>query len=235
MKLVIMQPYFFPYVGYFQLLHAADRFVVYDDVAFIKQGWINRNRILINGQASFITVPVKHATSFKPIYAIEIDDGPQNRQWRAKMLKSIANAYRRAPEFARVFPIVEAVIQSGVTQMADLARASLRAVADYLDLRCAWVESSRLYDNAGLTGQARVLDICRRVGATEYVNPPGGAELYSRDEFAAAGIGLHILRSHPIDYPQFGAPHVASLSIVDVLMFNSRDAARGLVAAYDLA
>lgn len=229
-----MQPYFFPYLGYFQLLHAADRFVIYDDVAFIKQGWVNRNRILINGQPSYITVPVKHATSFKSICDIEIDDGPQNRQWRAKMLKSIANAYRRAPEFARVFPLVESVITAGTTHIGDLARASLLAVGDFLDLHPAWVVSSRAYGNAELTAQDRVLDICRREAAAEYVNPPGGAHLYSPDLFCAQGVRLRILRPRPISYAQFGGEHVASLSIIDLLMFNSRDRARELVAAYDL-
>ena len=231
---MIMQPYFFPYVGYFQLLHAADRFVVYDDVTFIKQGWINRNRILINGQPSYITVPVKHATSFKAIHEIEIDDGPQNRLWRARMLKSIDNAYRRAPEFSRVFPLVEAVLASGVTCVADLARASLRAVADYLRLNPTWVDSSRGYANAALHGQDRVLDICRAEGASQYVNPPGGAELYSPAAFEAAGVRLRILKPQAISYPQFGGEHVPSLSIIDLLMFNAPDTARDLVAAYEL-
>src|SRR6266498_1735594 len=107
-----MQPYLFPYLGYFQLIHAVDRFVVYDDVAFIKQGWVNRNRILINGQPSYVTVPLKQASSFRQIRDIEIDDSPQNREWPSRFLKSVDNAYRRAPQFTHVFPLIESVVDA---------------------------------------------------------------------------------------------------------------------------
>jgi hypothetical protein len=234
MKLAIMQPYFFPYIGYFQLLKVIDKFVVYDDVAFIKQGWINRNRILVNGQATYLTVPVKHASSFRPIREIEVDDGPQNRLWPARLLNSIDNAYRRAPEFAHVFPLVEAVLLSGAVGVADLAVRSLLAVARHLDLHPEWVETSSVYANAELTAQDRVLDICRAEGAAEYVNAQGGAALYSTDDFARAGIRLRFIQADPLEYTQFGAPFVPWLSIIDVLMFNSPTAVRELLNRYHL-
>ena len=234
MKLAIMQPYFFPYIGYFQLLRAADRFVVYDDVAFIKQGWINRNRILVNGQASYLTVPLKRASSFRSIREIEVDDGPQNQQWPARLLKTVDNAYRRAPEFAHVFPLIESVLMSGAVRVADLALRSLRAMARHLDLHPEWVESSSVYANSDLSAEARVLAICRAEGATEYINPQGGTALYSAGAFAQAGVQLRFLQSAPIEYQQFGAPFVPSLSIIDVLMFNSPAAARTLLDRYQL-
>jgi hypothetical protein len=223
MKIAIMQPYFFPYLGYFQLLHAVDCFVVYDDVAFIKQGWVNRNRILINGQPSYVTVPLKQASSFRVIRDIEIDDSPQNRQWPARFLKSVDNAYRRAPQFERVFPLIESVFGAGATKVGELARASVRAVAAHLGLDTEWVETSTRYGNSELAGQERVLAICRAEHATEYVNAAGGAELYSREAFARAGITLRFLASSPHEYRQFGAPFVPWLSIIDVLMFNTPD------------
>src|SRR5713226_7455519 len=128
-----MQPYLFPYIGYFQLMHTVDRFVVYDDVAFIKQGWINRNRILINGHASYFSVPIKRASSFTSIRETFIDDDPQNAHWVEKTLKTLGNAYRRAPEFVRVFPIVEKVLSRQTNRITDVAVASLEAVADFLD------------------------------------------------------------------------------------------------------
>ena len=131
-KLAIMQPYLFPYIGYFQLIHAVDRFVVYDDVAYIKQGWINRNRILINGKASFFNVPIKNASSFALIRDTLINDHQQHARWAEKLLKTFDNAYRRAPEFARVFPMLEHVFCAQTTRIADLALASVRAAAEFM-------------------------------------------------------------------------------------------------------
>lgn len=230
-----MQPYLFPYIGYFQLLHAVDRFVVYDDVAFIKQGWINRNRILINGQPSYFTVPVKHASSFTLTRDTVIDDDRQHERWSEKMLKTFENAYRRAPEFARVFPVVESVFTRPTNRIAELAVASIKSVAALLDIRTEWVESSTQYDNAHLKGEHRVLAICKAECATDYVNLPGGRELYAREHFEAAGICLRFIESRPIQYSQFAPAFVPSLSIVDVLMFNPLDTVRTFLDACEVA
>jgi hypothetical protein len=233
-KLAIMQPYLFPYIGYFQLMQSVDRFVVYDDVAFIKQGWINRNRILINGEAAYFSVPIKHASSFVTIRETLIDDEPQNARWVEKVLKTIDNAYRRAPEFARAFPLVERVFSRTTNRIADLAAASLEVVAEFLEIRIEWVRSSVCYGNSDLKGEDRVLAICQAEQANEYVNVAGGRELYSRARFGAHGLALQFIRPKPIEYPQFSNPFVPSLSIIDVLMFNHRDRIRQLLDAYDL-
>ena len=230
-----MQPYLFPYIGYFQLMHAADRFVVYDDVAYIKQGWINRNRMLLDGEAAFFNVPVKHASSFTTIRDTLVDDSVQNRRWAEKLLKTFDQAYRRAPEFARVFPLIEAVLGRPTSRVADLAVASLKAVAGYLDIRTAWVDSSTVYGNAHLKGEERVLAICRVEGATEYVNAAGGRNLYASDRFEAAGVRLRFAQPRPIAYRQFTAPFVPWLSIVDVLMFNRPEKVRQYLDACHLA
>jgi hypothetical protein len=230
-----MQPYLFPYIGYFQLLNAVDRFVVYDDVAFIKQGWINRNRILVNGQPTYFTIPIKHASSFAPIRDTYVDDDPQHERWVEKTLKTIDNAYRRAPEFARVFPLVEHVLTTQTTRVSQLAVASLKTVAELLEIRTAWVEDCDRYDNALLKGEDRVLAICRAEGATDYINVSGGRDLYSRDRFAAAGVRLQFVQSRPLEYRQFRDPFVPSLSIIDVLMFNPRETVQGFLTACDLA
>jgi hypothetical protein len=230
-----MQPYLFPYIGYFQLIHAVDRFVVYDDVAFIKQGWINRNRILIGGAPSFFTVPVKHASSFTPIRDTLIDDDRQHERWVERVLKSFDNAYRRAPEFGGVFPMLEAVFARETTRIGDLAVASLKAVAKLLDIRTSFVDSSTMYGNAHLKGEERVLAICRSEGASEYVNVQGGRELYSCQRFEAEGLRLAFIEPRPLEYRQFGGPFVPSLSIVDVLMFNPPEKVRQYLDACDLA
>ena len=234
MKLAIMQPYLFPHIGYFQLMHAADRFVVADDVQFIKQGWINRNRLLINGSAAYFTVPLKRHAASALIREVEIDDGP-GRRWRTTLLKTIANFYRRTPSFDAVYPMVERVIGGPFTTIADMARASLREVCGHFGVQTSIVDSSAAYRNAHLKGQDRVIDTCRAEGATDYVNAPGGRALYSREAFFAHGIRLHFICSDPIEYPQFKPPFVPSLSVIDVLMFNSQSDARDLLTRYRLA
>jgi hypothetical protein len=232
-KLAVMQPYVFPYIGYYQLVHAVDRFVIADDVRFIKQGWINRNRLLVNGAAAYFTVPVKRHRASTLIRDVEIDDGPGKR-WRATLLKTVGNFYKRAPSFEGVYPIVERVICGPFNTIADMARASVREVCGYLGLRVSIVESSAVYGNAHLQGQDRVIDTCRAERATDYVNAIGGRDLYSREAFLAHGISLHFLNTAAIEYRQFKAPFVPSLSIIDVLMFNAPQEARALLERYDL-
>jgi len=229
-----MQPYLFPYIGYFQLIHAVDTFVIYDDVTFIKQGWIGRNRILINGQAAFFNVPVKHASSFMLIRDTLLDDHPPHRRWIDKLLKTFESAYRRAPQFGRVFPLLEAVFTRETARVADLAVGSLKTVADFLEIRTPCVETSTVYGNAHLKGEARVLEICRAERASEYVNASGGRALYSRDRFEAQGVALRFLQPRPLEYPQFKPPFVPWLSIVDVLMFNPRETVQEFLDRYDL-
>jgi len=229
-----MQPYLFPYIGYYQLMHACDRFVVADDVTFIKQGWINRNRLLINGAASYFTVPVRRHSADALIRDVEIDDGPSSR-WRVPLLKTIANFYRRAPWFEPVYPVVERVLGGPFTRIADMARASLREVCDYLGAPVSMIESAAAYGNAHLKGQERVIDTCRAERATDYINAAGGRALYSHEAFLAHGIRLHFLSPAPIEYRQFDGPFVPWLSMIDVLMFNPRDEARALLGRYELA
>jgi len=231
----IMQPYFFPYIGYFQLLAAVDRFVVYDDVTFIKQGWINRNRMLINGEAVFFTVPLANKSSSTAIRDTAVSDAPEHRRWAEKLLKSFDNAYRRAPHFAETYPVLERVLTNATSRVAELAVDSIRAVADRLQISTPIVETSSVYGNADLHGEERVLAICRAEQATRYVNVSGGRELYSRERFAAEGIDLRFIQPRAIEYPQFGGPFVPWLSIVDVLMFNPVERVREFLGACEVS
>jgi hypothetical protein len=231
MILAINQPYWFPYIGYFQLISAAQRFVVYDDVAYIKGGWINRNRILIDGEPRYLTVPTQGASSFKPIREVGVDD---KRAWQSKMLKTLEQAYAKAPQFETVFPLVAACVQTEEPNIGRMALRSIRAVADYLDITTSLVETSSLYGNSELAGPARVIDVCVREGATEYVNASGGMALYDRAVFADHGIKLRFVKPRPIVYRQFGETFTPWLSIIDVLMFNSRSQAQALLREFDL-
>src|SRR6185295_12962696 len=148
--------------------------------------------------------------------------------------KTVANFYRRAPSFDRVYPLVERVVGGPFTHIADMARASLREVCDYLGVPVSIVDSSAVYGNAHLRGQDRVIDTCRAERATDYVNAIGGQALYSREAFLAHGIRLHFVNTGSIEYPQFTAPFVPSLSVIDLLMFNPPEEARELLKRYEL-
>ncbi len=215
MRLAIMQPYFFPYLGYWQLLNIVDRFVIYDDVNYIKGGWVNRNRILINGKPSYITLPLYQASPNKRICDISLET---SHVWRRKMLKSIENTYRRTPYFFEVFPVVEKIIRYETDNLSDFLAQQLRTLAGFLGIKTEFVMTSRYYQNNNLTGQNRVLDICKREGATAYINPQGGQAIYEVNAFHRIGIDLHFLVMRPKQYKQRCAGFVPHLSIVDALM-----------------
>ncbi|MET4075371.1 WbqC family protein [Hymenobacter sp. UYCo722] len=216
----IMQPYLFPYLGYFQLLMAADRFIVYDDVQFIKGGWINRNRLLANSQPLLFTVPLDAPSPNRNISDIALSPNPH---WRPKLLQTVAQSYRRAAQFEQVFPLLERVLTHPKAQtIADLVRLSLREVVAYLGLAVEIVPTSTHYGNQHLRAQDRVLDICSIEEATDYVNAQGGRALYDQETFAANGLQLHFLQPELRPYKQLGkGEFVPGLSMIDVLMNNS--------------
>lgn len=230
MKLAVMQPYLFPYLGYFQLIAAVDRFVFFDDVNYINRGWINRNRLLIGGAPRYFTVPLRGASQFDKIDRVAVEPG---EVWKRKMLASVRQSYARAPHVGPVAGLLDAVLHGGGDTIADLARASVRGVCDYVGLAPDFVASSAAYGNAHLAGEDRIIDICRQEGATCYVNPPGGRALYHEERFAAHGIALRFHAPRLAPYPQFGAAFEPALSILDVLMFNAPEAARAMIAAPD--
>jgi hypothetical protein len=228
MKLALMQPYFFPYLGYFALLAAVDRFVFYDDVQYIKNGWINRNRILLGGEPAYITVPLLNASASSRIDQVPIAG---NRDWKRKMLESLRHAYHGAPFFGAVDGLVRSVISPEVERIAELAKDSIYAVTRYLELSPDIVHSSNSYANSHLRGVERVLDICRREQASEYFNLPGGRELYDPARFAACGLGLRFIDAPVVPYPQFGDAFQPHLSVLDALMHNPPARVRAMLAA----
>lgn len=233
MKLGIMQPYLFPYLGYFQLLSSVDKFVVYDDVAYIKQGWINRNRILVNGGEHRFTVPLRKASSFKRINETEVDPDSYAR-WFGRFQMTVEQSYRRAPCFGPVRELLRGVFEGFEGSIATLALRSIVATASYLDLRTPIVESACGYGNDGLAGRQRIIDLCKKEGADEYINPIGGQRLYRHGDFSAHGIALSFIRSRPVSYSQFGAEFIPGLSIIDVMMFNDPGRIRELLREFDL-
>jgi hypothetical protein len=229
--IAIMQPYFLPYLGYFQLMAAVDKFVVFDDVNFINRGWINRNRLLLNGAAHTFTAPLRGASQNRLICEIELVDEPV---WREKLLRTISQAYGNAPYYAQVFSLLESIVLYPSVRLDEFLLNSLREILRYLSLSVEIVGTSRIYKNAAFKGQERILDICRQEGAGTYVNSIGGMDLYDRHQFSEQGVRLQFLQSRPIIYAQGQGEHVPGLSILDVLMFNQPDVARQLLAERDL-
>jgi hypothetical protein len=231
MKLAIMQPYFFPYIGYWQLMHAVDTFVIYDDVNFITRGWINRNRILINGAPHYITVPLEGASQNKRICDIDMQD---SQRWRTKLVKSIASAYGKSPFYSTVYPEIERQLSHETNNLAEFLAAHLTGTADLLGIETEIVPSSRVYDNDELSGQERILDICRHEGASIYVNLPGGKGLYDPKSFGVINVDLAFLSSRTSAYRQRANDFVPNLSVIDALMETGTDGVAERLCEYDL-
>ncbi|MBI5101819.1 MAG: WbqC family protein [Nitrospirae bacterium] len=223
-----MQPYFFPYLGYWQLIRAADIFVVYDDVTYIKQGYISRNSILINGEAKRITLRLNNAGSYALINHLTVGNN------RAKILKSIEYAYRRAPQFRDVFPVITECVMNSEDNLAVYLTDSIKAVCAYMKTSTRIIYSSELDKDKDLRAQDKVINICKILRTSEYINSIGGVSLYNSETFRQHNITLSFLRSKDVRYRQFSGAFVPNLSIIDAMMFNSPDELKVLLDAYDL-
>lgn len=230
-SVAVMQPYFFPYIGYFQLIQAVEKFIIYDDVGFIKRGWINRNNILINGKENLITIPCRNASQNKLIN--EINHGLSSKN-RKKLLNKIQFAYGKAPFFDTIFPIVQEVILCKKDKISDLAFLSITAVCSYLEIETKFKKSSKTYKNSRLDKAGRLINITKQEHAENYINPIGGTELYDKETFKKEGVNLFFLKPEELSYTQFGNQFVPWLSIIDVMMFNSVEEIHGMLQKYRL-
>ncbi len=226
-----MQPYLFPYIGYFQLLAAVDEFVVYDNIQYTKKGWINRNRFLQNGKDVMFSVPLAKDSDYLDVRDRRIADAYEP----ASLLGRFAGAYAKAPHYAEVRPLLEDVFAQDERNLFAFLHHGLVRTAAHLGVTTTIRVSSTVAVDHGLSGQDKVLALCSALGATTYVNAIGGVELYSRSDFAARGVELRFLQPLPVEYEQLGQPFVPWLSIIDVLMFNPLDTVRGwLQSGYEL-
>lgn len=230
MKLGIMQPYFFPYIGYWQLMNLVDKYIIYDDVNYIKGGWINRNRICVNKEAVYFNLYLKDSSPNKKINEIIIDKGINNK----KNLKRISMAYKSAPYFMETYALMERLLNSKEENLAKFNGNIIKEIADYLSMNTEILYSSEIEKNGQLKGQEKLLDICKKLGASDYYNAIGGKELYDRESFSAEGIELHFLKTKDIKYKQFSKEFIPNLSIIDVLMFNGKSKTKELLEAYEI-
>lgn len=231
MNVAIMQPYFFPYIGYFQLIHAVDTFVVYDDVHFIKKGWIHRNRILLDGNPHPFVLSVQKMSQNRLICEHERAHPDEVAEQQLKLLR---HAYQKASQFEQVFPLLERVIRNPERNVGKYVAYGIEQVARYLGISTTFILSSELNAGIGLKGQARILHICQQLRATHYVNAINGMDLYDDEVFEQAGIDLSFIETEPIIYQQGSFPFQTNLSIIDVMMHCSQQEIQLMLERYAL-
>ena len=231
MKIGIMQPYFFPYIGYFQLLNMVDRYVVYDNAFFSNHKWGFRNRILINGAPGFFRIKTLNASQKKRFNEIQVSGDVQEKE---KSIRTLECAYKKAPHFSEVMPLLENFIMTDYDNLAVCNIASNRLICNYLDINTEILLMSELDHGRDLKRQYTIYDACRILGCNEYINSIGGTVLYDFEEFRQNGVELAFLKSDDITYPQFGGEFVPDLSIIDVMMFNSVPEVHEMLNRYTL-
>jgi hypothetical protein len=231
MKLSIMQPYFLPYIGYFQLIASTDVFIVYDNIKYTKKGWINRNRMLRDGEPATFSLPLKKASDSLDVRERELsaDFDP------GKLLNQFYTAYRKAPHFNNTWPVIEEILRHQDQNLFGFLHHSIVRICSHLGITTEIRTSSKIEIDHGLKNQDKVLALCGAAGASLYVNPIGGMELYSKDDFRAKGVDLRFLRSKELVYPQFRESFVPWLSVLDVMMFHDPNSLRNVIeTGYDL-
>ncbi len=228
MRFAVMQPYLFPYLGYYQMVHAVDKFVFYDDVTFIKGGYINRNNMLMNGKSQRFTIPVPGLSSNKKINELRFDSNV------SKILKSIEQSYRKAPYFNSIFPIIERVFVSSNRQVEYICSQSIKEVFAYLGLEKLFYFSSQLDFDRRLSATDKLFSIAKLMSSDDYINSPGGKDLYGKIHFENNGIKLSFIKTEPYSYQQNGFEFIPHLSMIDVLMWNSKQEILALLELYSL-
>ena len=220
-----MQPYIFPYIGYYQLIAAVDEFILYDNIKYTKKGWINRNRILKNGSDVMFTLPLKKGSDYLLVCERKLAADFS----RVKMLNQIKGAYQQAPYFAQTFPLIERVINYEDPNLFNFLYHSIMEICKHLGIETRVVVSSSIEIDHSLKGQDKVIALCMATGARTYVNAIGGMELYSKEVFRASGIDLKFIKAKPFTYRQSGDEFIPWLSIIDVMMFNPLDVIRDCI------
>jgi len=227
MRLAIMQPYFLPYIGYWQLIAAVDVFVVYDNIKYTKKGWINRNRFLVNGKEALFSLPLRKDSDFLDVNQRYLADSFD----REDLIRRFREAYRKAPEFHAFMPFLEDLIRFSSNNLFDYILNSIYRICEFLGLKTKVIISSHIDCDHSLKSSDRVQAICKALCADTYINPIGGTELYSKESFAQKQIALQFLQPNLSEYPQCDNAFFPRLSIVDVAMFNTGERLRQQVSS----
>ena len=214
-----MQPYFLPYIGYFQLIAAVDVFVVYDNIKYTKRGWINRNKMLVKGSDKIFSIPLKKDSDSLDIVQRELAENFDRR----KLLNQFKESYKHSPNYEQVFPTLEQIIINEDTNLFAYLNYSISRICELLGIDTEIVVSSGLNIDHSLKGKNKVLALCKALKAETYINTIGGIDLYDKEQFAKERIDLNFINTLPLEYSQSSEKFTPCLSIVDVLMFNTLD------------
>lgn len=233
MKVAIMQPYFIPYLGYWQLIKAVDTFIIYDDVNFIRGGgqYINRNNILVNKNKVFFRIEISNISQNKLINETHIDTN--NSKYKNKII-TIKNAYKKAPHFDDIFPLIVKILEFKETNISLFLKNSIDIINNYLGINTEIIFSSSIKKDNSLKAENKILDICKNLNATQYINTIGGQDLYSYSNFKSNNIDLSFIKMNEIRYKQFDNEFIPNLSIIDVMMFNSKEDIQKMLESYTL-
>lgn len=227
-----MQPYIFPYIGYFQLVNYVDVFVFYDDVNFIKRGWVNRNQILVNSKSNLFSVPLVKASQNKMINETKLE---KNIKWLEQFYSTLKFNYNKAPYFEQTFDLITNIFKNPHITISDLAIDSIQEISNYLGISTVFENSSDKYSQTkGMDKADRLIKISQLCGATEYINPLGGLELYDKVYFKRKGVKLFFMKSEFLAYQQNSKSFIEGLSIIDVLMHNSKEEVLKMLNLYKL-
>ncbi|GHV91892.1 hypothetical protein AGMMS50268_23950 [Spirochaetia bacterium] len=230
MKLGIMQPYFLPYIGYWQLIKAVDTFVIYDNIKYTKKGWINRNRYLQNGTDAYFTLPLKKDSDFLDVKDRYIADSFDKN----KILNQIKAAYEKAPYYNSAFQLFKTLIEHDALNLFEYIYFSVNHVCAYLSINTKIIKSSEIMIEHSLKSEEKVIEICKWLKADTYINPIGGQKLYSKEHFKQNRINLNFIQSNEIQYKQYDNDFVPWLSILDVMMFNTLEQINQMLDKYEL-
>jgi len=227
----IMQPYLFPYLGYFQLIDSVDTFVFFDDVNYIKKGWINRNYILVDNNKYMWTLPLIKTSQNKKINEHEIFEPKKTKE---KLSKLIYKAYEKAPNFKSVFPLINSILSGSEILISEIALKSIFEITNYLNLNKTFKRSSDLINPNKYSSYLRIIDIIKLLNCSKYINPIGGYKLYDKLLFKKNGIELQFIETSEIFYKQYNNNFIPNLSMIDVLMFNNIETIKFFLKEYKL-
>ena len=225
-----MQPYFLPYIGYFTLINAVDKFVYLDDVQYIRRGWVNRNRVKMGNSWLYLTIPVKKALLKTNLNEVHITD---DEKIINRLKKTIKHCYNKTPNYGNIEELIFKHLKSG--DLISKININLSSeICKYLEIDTIFKISSEIKKDNDLYGKEKIIEICKRLGCNNYINPIGGIELYDKEEFKKKDIRLNFIKMNEIRYYQGHYNFIKDLSIIDLMMWNSKFKIKEMLLEYKL-
>jgi hypothetical protein len=254
MKLAVMQPYFFPYLGYFQGINAVDKYILYEHFNYPIEGWMNRNRLLMKfNQPFFFNALIKDKSPFKKIHQIEL---LEDNQWKKKILKALFFNYKGSAYFDEIYSLIEKIVFFESKFLYDYNANGIKSISKFLEIKTQissennnYVQlENELYNlvsdnpffkpliNLNILEKkvARIITICKMEKINTYINAIGGRDLYNKNIFKEYGIDLFFIETNQYSYKQFSNEFISHLSIIDVLMHNGKEGTKKLIENYNL-